>query len=304
MNLPHATGPRVSLRVCGASDPGMERSENQDSFLIADLSDPGEAATLRPAGDPQAPQARDMEVGPKGVLLMVADGMGGAAGGRVASKMATNHVLAVIAERWTPERGPSPERFIECIEEAVRASNTLIHQQSAMHPSYSGMGTTATIGGVYEDYLYLAQIGDSRAYLVREGACTQLTSDQSFENYAVEHGWMSPEEARQSDHRNMILQALGPESSVEADLTFQQLRSEDVVVLCSDGLFRVVEEEEIARAATMDVAQGCGGLIGLARERGAPDNVTVLLARFRGDGLRPPSAGDPVGRQPLPEREG
>lgn len=303
MTLPHVLGPRIRLEVGGATDPGLQRSENQDSFLIADLSDP-EGGSLRPSGDSTGPWAREMDVGPRGVLLMVADGMGGAAGGRVASKMATGHVLAFIAERWTRERGPSPERFIECIEEAVRASNTLIHEQSALHPAYRGMGTTATIAGVFEDYLYLAQIGDSRAYLVREGRCTQLTSDQSFESYAVEHGLMSPEEARRSDNRNMIFQALGPESSVEADLTFQQIRSEDVVVLCSDGLFRVVEESEIAGAAGLEVADGCGRLVALARERGAPDNVTVVLARCRGDGLRPPSADDPVGRQPLPEWEG
>lgn len=295
-------GPRVRVRVCGASDPGVQRAENQDSFLIADLSEPERDLRLPSPGEEARPRVREMDVGSRGALFMVADGMGGAAGGRVASRMATSHVLASIASRWTRERGPSPSRFIACIEEAVRASNALIHEQSNRHPAYHGMGTTATIAGVFEDYLYLAQIGDSRAYLVRGGRCTQLTRDQSFENFAVQRGLMSQDEVEQSAHKNVILQALGPHSTVEADLTFQHLRLGDVLVLCSDGLFRVVEEPEIAAAAAADVGEGCDGLVALARERGAPDNVTVLLARFGGEGLRPPSAADPVGRQPLPER--
>lgn len=235
---------------------------------------------------------------------MVADGMGGAAGGRVASRMATSHVLTSVVSRWTRERGPSPSRFIACIEDAVQASNVLIHEQSNRHPAYHGMGTTATIAGVFEDHLYLAQIGDSRAYLVRGGRCVQLTRDQSFENFAVQRGLMSPDEVEKSAHRNMILQALGPNAKVEADLTYQLLRLGDVLVVCSDGLFRVVEEPEIAAAADMDVADACDALVEMAKDRGAPDNVTVLLARFGGDGLRPPNATDPVGRQPLPERGG
>jgi protein phosphatase len=292
----------VRLRVCGATDPGIERAENQDSFLIADLSAPEEDLRLPSPEEAARPRIREIDVGLRGALFMVADGMGGAAGGRVASKMATSHVLSSIVARWSQERGPSPSRFIASIEEAVRASNALIHDQSNRHPAYHGMGTTATIAGVFEDYLYLAQIGDSRAYLVRDGRCTQLTRDQSFENFAVQRGLMSKSEVAKSAHRNVILQALGPNSTVEADLTFQHLRLDDVLVLCSDGLFRVVEVPEIAAAAALDVAEGCDTLIATARERGAPDNVTVLLARFGGEGLRPPSAEDPVGRQPLPDR--
>ncbi len=302
--LPDLPGSRVRVRVCGVTDPGMKREENQDSFLIADLSDPEQDLRLPSPAEQTRQRVRDMEVGSRGALFMVADGMGGAAGGRVASRMATSHVLTSIVSRWTLERGPSPSRFIASIEEAVQASNALIHDQSNRHPAYHGMGTTATVAGVFEDYLYLAQIGDSRAYLVRGGRCTQLTRDQSFENFAVQRGLMSPEEVEKSAHRNVILQALGPNSSVEADLTYQHLRLDDVLVLCSDGLFRVVQEPEIAAATAMDVAEGCDALVAMAKERGAPDNVTVLLARFGGDGLRPPTASDPVGRQPLPERGG
>ena len=301
MILPEVMGPTIRVRVCGASDPGMARSENQDSFVIADMSD----GTTVPAPGTRTSdsllEGHDMVLGPRGLLLMVADGMGGAAGGRVASRMATSHVLTSIAKTWLPVRGPSAELLVTSLRQAVEASNALIHEQSTLHPSYQGMGTTATLAGVLGDYLYLAQVGDSRAYLVRGGQCTQLTWDQSFENYAVETGWMSSEEVEQSIHKNMILQALGPQPSVEVDLTYQHLRRDDTLVLCSDGLFRVVSEEEIAELTRQDVDAGCAALIEMARDRGAPDNVTVLLAHFDGEGLHPAVDGDPVGRQPLPE---
>ena len=301
MTFPGRGGPPVLVRVCGASDPGMERPENQDSFIIADLSEGPNVPSPGLRTSESSLETRQIELGSMGLLFMVADGMGGAAGGRVASRMATSHVLASIADNWLPERGPSPERFVSCLREAVRASNTLIHEQSTRHPAYEGMGTTATVAGILEDYLYLAQIGDSRAYLVREGQCTQLTWDQSFENYAVESGWMSPEEVQQSQHKNTILQALGPTPSVEVDLTFQHLRRGDLLVLCSDGLFRVVSEPEIASFSDSDVESACIALVETAMARGAPDNVTVLLARFEGEGLQVPSPGDAVGRQPVPE---
>ncbi len=301
MTLPGFAGPSVRVKVCGVSDPGVQRSQNQDSFVMADLSEGKDITAPRPRKSESSMESRQVELGSLGLLLMVADGMGGAAGGKVASRMATSHVLASIAENWIPERGPSPERFISCLREAVRASNTLIYEQSNRHPAYEGMGTTATVAGVLEDYLYLAQIGDSRAYLVREGLCTQLTWDQSFENYAIESGWMSPQEVQQSQHKNTILQALGPAPSVEVDLTFQHLRRGDLLVLCSDGLFRVVSEPEIASCASHDVESACTALIEMAIARGAPDNVTVLLARFEGEGLQMPETGDAVGRQPVPE---
>jgi protein phosphatase len=298
---PHERG-GILLQCCVASDTGIERSENQDSLAIADLSVGTDGVEQPRAGDGSYAFVREFELGPLGALLMVADGMGGAAGGRVASKMATSHVVSSVSTHWSTDQTRSPERFVSSLETAVRDANALIHGQSTLHPAYHGMGTTATVAGVLEDDLFLAQIGDSRAYLVRSGYCTQLTWDQSFENYAVESGWMSVEEARQSVHRNTILQALGPEDSIDVDLTFQRLRRDDVLVLCSDGLFRVVGEEEIVAAVGDDLQAGCASLIEAARTRGAPDNVTVLLARFRGNGLSQPAEEDYVGRQPVPER--
>ena len=196
---------------------------------------------------------------------------------------------------------------IDDARERLRFAFTVAHFGVLAEASRSGsigMATAMVAAWLQDGVFHIGHVGDSRAYLVRGGRCTQLTRDQSFENFAVQRGLMSPEEVEKSAHRNVILQALGPNSSVEADLTYQHLRLDDVLVLCSDGLFRVVQEPEIAAATAMDVAEGCDALVAMAKERGAPDNVTVLLARFGGDGLRPPTASDPVGRQPLPERGG
>lgn len=301
MSLPGVTELNIRIRVVGASDPGRERPENQDSFLITDLAETEIAKAAQGADRLHrgAYEAREIELGTMGVLLMVADGMGGAASGRLAGRMATAHVLDSMTRQWVTERGPSPERFVSCLRTAVEASNALIHEQSNMHPRYMGMGTTATVAGVLEDYLYLAQVGDSRAYLVRDGVCTQLTKDQSFANYAVEMGVMSPDQVQRSPQRNTLLQALGPTPAVDVDITYQHLRRGDMLVLCSDGLFRVVTESEIADIASESLEGACQRLVDLANERGSPDNVTVVVARFDGEGLDLPSQRDSVGHQPI-----
>ncbi|MGI9625860.1 MAG: PP2C family protein-serine/threonine phosphatase [Longimicrobiales bacterium] len=301
MTLPGITELDIRLRVAGASDAGQARPENQDSFLIEDLTtslidDASQGAGRLPR---EAHETREIALGSTGALLMFADGMGGAASGRLAGRMATAHVLDSLTRHWVTQRGPSPERFVSCLRSAVEASNALIHEQSNMHPSYMGMGTTATVAGVLGDYVYLAQVGDSRAYLVRDGVCTQLTKDQSFANYALEMGVMSPDQVESSPQRNTLLQALGPSPTVDVDVTYQHLRRGDVLVLCSDGLFRVVTEEEIAEMAAQSLEGACERLVDLANERGSPDNVTVVVARFFGDGLDLPQRRDAVGHQPI-----
>ena len=302
MNVPGLTNLPIRVRICGGSHAGMERPENQDNFLIADLADvrTGKDEPHGGALRREDRQAKDIALDPAGLLLMVADGMGGAAAGRIASRMATAHVLESVGTCWLGERGPSPGKFVACLRAALVASNALIHEQSTMDLGYRGMGTTATLAGVLEEYMYLGQVGDSRAYVVRNGECSQLTRDQSFANVALDEGWMSEADLERSDHRNKILQALGPTPSVEPAFSFLHLRRGDVVVLCSDGLFRVVGDDEIARAAAADPLESCGALIDLANQRGGPDNITVVVARFDGDGLAAPGPDDVVGHQPLP----
>ncbi len=149
------------------------------------------------------------------------------------------------------------------------------------------MGTTATVAGVLGDRLYLAQVGDSRGYLVRDGVATQLTKDQSLMQRLVDAGELTEEEAAQSERRNIILQALGPDPRIRVDLTWQELQRGDTLVICSDGLSGQVTREEIGAAvkAAASLDQLCDRLIAQANERGGPDNITVVAARFEGDGL-------------------
>ncbi len=283
----------VKISVFARTDVGQQREHNEDAFLVADLT--RQNASL-------LPEVRDHEVGPKGSLLMVADGMGGAAAGEVASEMATDSVYEHLTEHWITDKEDTPQQFAFRLREAVEGANTKIHEHAKQNPDRRGMGTTTTAVGILGDYLYLTQVGDSRAYLVRQGRTTQLTKDQSLMQRLVDAGELTEEEAEQSERKNIILQALGPDPRVRVDLTHQEIRKGDLVVVCSDGLSGQVSAEEIAAAVTenKDLVAACGALIDLANERGGPDNITAIIARFDGDGLKDPSQDESVGREVYP----
>jgi len=269
------------------------REHNEDAFVVADLTRGN--ATLQP-------EVRVHTVGDRGSLFMVADGMGGAAAGEIASAMAIEAVLRELTGAVTTGEPPSEDAFATAIKRATATANSEIHAFALEHPEFRGMGTTATVAGVLGDTVYLAQVGDSRAYLVRAGVAAQITKDQSLMQKLVEAGELTPEEAEQSERRNIILQALGPEPSIKVDLTAQQLRRGDMLVLCSDGLSGQVKTEDIARIVTdePDLMAACKRLIDLANDAGGPDNITVIIARFEGDGLIAPGATDPVGHRVFP----
>jgi PPM family protein phosphatase len=177
-----------------------------------------------------------------------------------------------------------------------------MHQRSKWHPETEGMGSTVTAAGVLGGYAYVAQVGDSRAYLTRSGMTTQITRDQSLVQQMIDAGALRPEDAESSAHANVILQALGANPSVQVDVTYQELCRGDVLLLCSDGLHRVVRPEEITEAVHRLVHPTvvCEQLVELANARGGPDNVTVIAARFDGGALSVARSGDPVGRALYP----
>jgi protein phosphatase len=233
---------------------------------------------------------------------MVADGMGGAAAGEIASAMAVEAILNEIRANWVTSPALDAEAFVLAIKTATKNANTQIHSYAAQHLEYRGMGTTATIAGLLGDTLYLAQVGDSRAYIVRRGIARQITKDQSLMQKLVEAGELTEEEAEHSERRNIILQALGPEQNIRVDLTHQSVRRGDTLVICSDGLSSQVGKEAIAEVVTEqdDIEIACQQLIDLANAKGGPDNITVILARFEGSGLFPPADTDEVGHQVFP----
>lgn len=268
------SGP-VHVAVYGLTDVGRTREHNEDTFLVADLAQP----RALPAG------GQRLDVAPQGTVLLVADGMGGAAAGELASQMAAEQIHQFLV------RSPLPVadevEIGRHVREAVRHANTMIHEYAANHPDLQGMGTTATVAVVHQGALLLAQIGDSRAYLIRGGEAVQLTKDQSLTQRLVDAGELTEEQAERSERRNIILQALGPDPRVKVDVTHQPLQRGDALLLCSDGLSGLVKRHEMAAIVTpeAELEAACRALITLANERGGPDNVTVVLARFDGDGL-------------------
>jgi serine/threonine protein phosphatase PrpC len=285
--------PSVKITVFGKTDLGMTRDHNEDCFLVADLTTKN--ASLQP-------EVREHELGVKGSLLVVADGMGGAAAGEVASHMATQTISEHLLSTWSDDKESTPQQLAFRLKESAEHANTAIHEYAKEHPEVRGMGTTLTAIGLLEDQVFLTQVGDSRAYLVRNGEASQLTKDQSLMQRLVDAGEMTEEEAERSERRNIILQALGPEAKVRVDLTHQQIRRGDTIVLCSDGLSGQVKKEEIAAAVSQDkdLVKVCTQLIDLANDRGGPDNITVVVARLTGDGLQDADGGDEVGHQIYP----
>src|SRR5207302_6736169 len=278
----------VVVNVFGRTDVGRTREHNEDTFVVVDLST--DNATLQP-------EVRRHTLGSKGTLFMVADGMGGAAAGEIASAMAVEVVLGEMREKWIAADTHDPEQFVRSIKRATAAANQQIHAFAASHTEYRGMDTTATVAGLLGDMLYVAQVGDSRAYLVRDGVARQITKDQSLMQKLIEAGELTEEEAAQSERRNIILQALGPEPNIKVDLTHQAVRRGDTLVLCSDGLSGQVTKDEIGVVIAEegdDIEAACRRLIDRANESGGPDNITVVIARFEGPGLQPPVTEDEV----------
>jgi protein phosphatase len=282
----------IKIRVVGRTDQGKTRDHNEDNFLVADLT---RKDATPPAGE------REYDLGERGLLVTVCDGMGGAAAGELASEMATNTIYQQLLGSWLLEPEITGQRFAFRLKEAVETANIEIHNYAKSHPENRGMGTTATVAGILGDHIYVAQVGDSRAYLVRDGAAHQITKDQSLMQRLVEAGELTEEEAAHSERRNIILQALGPDLKIKVDLTHQEVRRGDLLVLCSDGLSGQVKKEEIGREASGgDLRTACERLVALANDRGGPDNITVVMARFDGDGVRSAASADEVGHQPFP----
>ncbi|MFQ6045171.1 MAG: Stp1/IreP family PP2C-type Ser/Thr phosphatase [Gemmatimonadales bacterium] len=284
----------VFVSIFGKTDVGRTRDHNEDCFLVADLT--AQNASLQP-------EVREHQIGPRGSLAVVADGMGGAAAGEVASEMATSTIYEHMLKLWLNDEDETPQQFAYRLKEAVEAANAKIHAYAREHPEMRGMGTTTTAVGMLGDQIYLTQVGDSRAYLIRGKEGIQLTKDQSLMQRLVDAGELTEEEAEQSERKNIILQALGPDARVRVDLTHQQVRRNDIIVLCSDGLSGQVTKDEIAEAVNRegrDLVGICSDLIDLANERGGPDNITVVVARFHGDGLKEPGDAEDVGHRVFP----
>jgi len=221
----------------------------------------------------------------RGDLFMIADGMGGAAAGEVASAMCAQAFAEIDLIR---SRGDG------ALRDAISVANTRIHERAASDPAASGMGTTVTAALVEDDgRVALANVGDSRAYLLREGALRRLTEDHSVVAELVATGQISDWEASSHPQRNVVTRVLGAEASVQVDTFWLEAQDGDLVLLCSDGLTDMVPEEEFAKLLASD--KGCEqiarDLVRAALAQGGEDNVTTVL--FRIGPRRSPEAGQP-----------
>lgn len=272
------TTPAITTSHYALTDRGRTRDHNEDTFLVADL-DGGQAL--------REPRATQRPVSGRGMLYLVADGMGGAAAGEIASEMAAVEIHRHLVDQWSELHEVSEAAFADALRSAVEAANDRLHSYASEHPEVRGMGTTATVVGVLAGRIFLAQVGDSRGYLVRGAEARQLTRDQSLTQRLVEVGELTEEEAEASERRNIILQALGPDARIKVDLSWQELQRNDVLIICSDGLSSVVRRDDIAAIVNTETEMKriCERLVDLANERGGPDNITVVAVRFEGEGL-------------------
>lgn len=279
-----ATGSGVQLSVFGRTDVGLIREHNEDNFLVAHFE-----ADLR-TNEMSIPES--FELSKRGAVFLVCDGMGGAAAGEVASLMAVDSISSAMAANTPSTR----DEFARGLRRAVEDANDKIYAQSRDNQSERGMGTTCTVAALLDGTLVVGQIGDSRCYVVRKGRLAQVTKDQSLAWQLIEAGAMTPEEAKQFEHANIILQALGVQERVDVVLSQVPLRRGDVVLICSDGLHGPVGDDEIIDIlrAEPDIKRAADMLVARALEHDGPDNVTVVLVKAEGPNLPEPTEADLV----------
>jgi serine/threonine protein phosphatase PrpC len=249
---------RTGIEVSVQSDIGCLRQNNEDSFGYWEPED-------------------DQQFLRKGRLAVVADGMGGYEGGQEASRLA----VETLVEVYRDFGGDDPQA---ALVEALQAAHEQIREYSFAHPELRGMGTTCTAAAIVQDSLYYVHVGDTRLYLIRDGQITRVTRDHSYVGRLVESGMISPEEAENHPQRNILTAALGtnPDLIMDSPGQPEPLRPEDVLLICSDGLWGQVRDLEILDAVENKSAEQTGRkLIELARERGGPDNITVEVLRLR-----------------------
>lgn len=272
----------ISLSLFARSDVGLVRTSNEDSFAVAALDD----------GDRlQFGGVESIDVEGRGPLLVVCDGMGGAAAGEVASRIAVDVMLTEMSEAEVTE---DRSVFGRHLRRAVRTANRRVYEESGKHWKLRGMGTTLSAAGVLGTELIVANVGDSRAYILRGDALVQVTRDQSVVSALLHAGRITEEEAKSFQASNVILQALGVADDVEVALSVVELRRGDRLLLCSDGLCGPVDDDELraSMVAHDDLQAAVNDLIQRALDAGGPDNVTVIVARFDGDGLPEPASED------------
>ncbi len=270
----------IHVNVYGLSDTGRVRKNNEDAFAVCNLTT-GEFSLT--------PSLCSHRLGPRGTLFLVADGMGGEACGEVASHLCAETVPKRLYENLKTLERVSEANFVLFLREAIEFANQIIYQKAKSNPAYRGMGTTATAAALFGPYLFAAQVGDSRAYLIRNQEMVQLTRDQTFLNYLADMGADLPADLETDSRKSILTQAVGTSETVDVKATYTKVRQGDGVLLCSDGLYNMVPMSDMVSMVIGPdaVSNKCKSLVYKANLGGGTDNITVLLAGFAGPGLLP-----------------
>jgi serine/threonine protein phosphatase PrpC len=269
----------VHVTIVGLTDVGRVREHNEDAFLVMDRTDGrrlGNGERLQLALDDAA-------------VFAVADGMGGAAAGEVASQMASDRLAKVLGSADYTES--TPDQISSLMDTAIHSANEEILTEARENAERKGMGTTLTAAVAVPGRVYISQVGDSRGYLLRKGKLVQLTKDQSLIGQLIEEGTLTEEEAEKLGGKNIVLQAVGVEENLRVDTKHWEVLRGDVILLCSDGLTGMVKDadlEVILNECGDDLGTALERMVDAANENGGRDNITVVLARFGGEGLRAP----------------
>lgn len=214
-------------------------------------------------------------------LVILADGMGGHNAGEVASELAVTSVMDALEEVLSPDiKDACDMDFKEVVHEAVVFANDEINMHAKTHPECTGMGTTIVMSLFHNDSVILASVGDSRIYRFRKGELKQVTTDHSLVQEMIDNGYMSEEEAENSTNRNLITRALGIAEDVKIDVTQSSIETDDIYLLCSDGLSDMITDDLIFSTlvkSRQDLKRASEELVKLAKDYGGHDNVSVIL---------------------------
>ena len=237
----------MKIKFYGSSSVGRVRKINEDSFYI------------------------DSKFGDKGSIFLVCDGMGGHKAGEIASQYAS---VKTVEYFYSSSR----KDILSKLNEAIKRVNTDIYNQSQKDRSKRGMGTTLVAGVIFEDTMYFANVGDSRAYIIRNNSIKKITKDHSWLEERISEGLLSPEEARNNPNKNIITKCVGYDPDVEPNFGNIILKDGDRIILCSDGLWDELEDSEIKGIALSqaDLKKAVDLLIISAERKGGKDNITVL----------------------------
>ena len=240
------------MQAWGLTDPGCVRVQNQDAYGVHTFEEDS-------------------------LLCTVCDGMGGAKSGNVASSLALQIFMQEVTRLRKP--GMSQEQAGQMFREAVRLANFTVYDQSRQFEDFEGMGTTLVAAYVDHQMAVIANVGDSRCYLLNREGVRCLPTDHSLVQLMVQRGELSREQAKNYPGKNLITRAIGTEPGVECDLFYQPVQKGDYLLLCTDGLSNLLDDQEILFEVVHGVNKQlcCQRLLGICQERGAPDNVTSVL---------------------------